>query len=280
MTFDPNPLTMKLFLLKLPILFGFIVGACGTQDTVDLATEDAAVSYEKLLDSPETEQPAAGTEFTEGKVIREGDIYFECRDIQETDTFLKAEVKAAKGFISNESANSYGERTEKRLTIRIPSDQLDQLLEKIQSHAVRIENTNIRSEDVTEQFIDVEARLKTKKELEIRYTELLKQAKNVQEILGLERELANVRGEIESMQGRLNYLSDRVALSTLNVSFFVEGERAFGFLSKAKEGLKNGWRNLQWFFIFILNLWPFFLIFGALLIWLLKRKKSPPPPMS
>lgn len=278
MTFDPNPLTMKIFLLKLPILFGFIVAACGTQDTVNLGL-DSGGSYEKIADIPPTEQPLPETQFTERKVVREGDIYFECKDINETNTFLKSEVNSAKGFISNESSNSHGERTEKRLTIRIPTDQLDPLLEKIQSHAVRIENTNIRSEDVTEQFIDVGARLKTKKELEIRYTELLKQARNVEEILALERELANVRGEIESMQGRLNFLSDRVALSTLNVSFFVEGERVFGFLGKAKDGLKNGWKNLQWFFIFILNLWPFFLIFGALLIWLLKRKKSPPPPM-
>lgn len=271
---------MKLLLTKLPLLFGFIVAACGTQDTLNLAnTDSSSVSYEKVADAPDIDQDRAQSNISERKIIREGEIYFECRDILETDAFLKSEVKAAQGFIANESSNSYGERTEKRLTIRIPSDQLDPLLEKIQTHAVRIENTNIRSEDVTEQFIDVEARLKTKKELENRYTELLKLARNVDEILQLERELANVRGEIESMQGRLNYLKDRVSLSTLNVSFFVEKEKAFGFFAKAAEGLKNGWTNLQWFFIFILNLWPFFLIFAGLLIWLLKRKKTPPPPM-
>lgn len=270
---------MKLFLLKFPILLSFIVAACGTQDSTGLLSPDSKVAYEENMDIPVTEQAPPPAEFTERKIIREGEIYFECRDILETDAFLKAEVKSSKGFISNESENSYGERTEKRLTIRIPSDQLDPLLEKIQSHAVRVENSNIRSEDVTEQFIDVEARLKTKKELEIRYTELLKQTKNVQEILGLERELANVRGEIESMQGRLNYLSNRVSLSTLNVSFFVEKDREFGFFTKAIDSLKNGWTNLQWFFIFVLNLWPFVLIFGGLLVWLLKRKKTPPPPL-
>lgn len=270
---------MKLFLLKLPILFGFIVAACSNQDTLSLSSTDSSTSFEESFDVTVTEQPAPPAEFTERKIIREGDIYFECRDIQETDAFLKAEVKAAKGFISNESENSYGERSEKRLTIRIPSDQLDPLLEKIQSHAVRIENSNIRSEDVTEQFIDVEARLKTKKELENRYTELLNLAKNVDEILGLERELANVRGEIESMQGRLNYLSNRVSLSTLNVSFFVEKDKEFGFFGKAIDSLKNGWTNLQWFFIFILNLWPFFLILVGLVIWLIRRKKTPPPPL-
>ncbi len=121
---------MKLFLLKLPILFGFIVAACGTQDSVNLPVSDSAESYQKLAEAPSTEQPAPPAEFSERKIIREGDIYFECRDIQETDAFLKAEVNAAKGFISNESENSYGERSEKRLTIRIPSDQLDPLLEK------------------------------------------------------------------------------------------------------------------------------------------------------
>lgn len=271
---------MKLILIKLPILFGFIIAACGTQDSTSLLSSESYNSYEEIAETPSTyQQTAEDIDFSERKIIREGEIYFESRDIQETDSFLKSEVKLAKGFIANESENSYGERTEKRLSIRIPSGQLDPLLEKIQAHALRIENINIRSEDVTEQFIDVEARLKTKKELENRYTELLKLARNVDEILRLERELANVRGEIESMQGRLNFLKDRVALSTLNVSFFVEKEKAFGFLSKALTSLKNGWTNLQWFLIFILNLWPFFLIVGGLLVWLLKRKKTPPPPI-
>lgn len=268
---------MKLLLFKLPILLGFIVAACGTQDSMDVAPVDSGEPYQKIADVPATEQPATEGEFVDRKVVRVGEIYFECEDVQETETFLKNEVKNVKGYISNESANSYGERTERRLSIRVPSDRLDGLIEKIQSHAVRIENTNIRSEDVTEQFIDVEARLKTKKELEVRYLSLLQQAKNVDEILRIERELANIRGEIESFQGRLNYLSDRTSMSTLNVTFFVEGQRAFGFISKLTQGVKNGWTNLQWFLVFLVNLWPFLLVFAVILLFILRKKKSPPP---
>lgn len=269
---------MKLLLLKFPVLLGFIVAACGTQNSSDLAIASSD-SYETFADIPATEQPTPPTELTERKIIREGEIYFECNDVLETETFLKNEVKNVKGYISNESANSYNERTEKRLSIRIPSDQLDGLLEKIQSHAIRIESTNIRSEDVTEQYIDVEARLKTKKELEVRYLSLLQLAKNVDEILRIERELSNIRGEIESMQGRLNFLKDRTSMSTLNVTFFVQGEKAFGFISKLSKGVKNGWTNLQWFIVFLVNLWPFFLVFGVVLFLALRRKKTPPPPM-
>lgn len=270
---------MKLFLLKFPVLLGFIIAACGTQNSSDLAI-DSSASYETLADIPNSEQPAPHNELSERKIIREGEIYFECRDVLETETFLKNEIKIAKGYISNESSNSYDERIEKRLSIRIPSDRLDDLLAKIQAHAVKVENTNIRSEDVTEQFIDVEARLKTKKELEIRYLSLLQQAKNVDEILQIERELSNIRGEIESMQGRLNFLKDRTSMSTLNVTFFVEGERAFGFLTKLNEGIKNGWTNLQWFIVFMVNFWPFFLVFGVVLFLVLRRKKKLPPPKS
>lgn len=271
---------MKPLLAKLLFFLGFVVAACGTQDSSSLLSLESDNSYQELAEAPPTSQETTeDTDISDRKIIREGEIYFESREIQETEAFLKSEVKAAKGFIANESENSYEDRTEKRLSIRIPSDQLDPLVEKIHTHALRIENITIRSEDVTEQYIDVEARLKTKKALENRYTELLNLARNVDEILQLERELANVRGEIESMQGRLNYLKDRVDLSTLTISFFVENEKEFGFPSKAIDSLKNGWTNLQWFFIFILNLWPFFLIAGGLLFWLLKRKKTPPPPM-
>lgn len=270
---------MKLLLFKLPILMGFIVAACGTQNSTDLpiASND---SYENVVDTPATEQPAPPpSDLTERKIIREGEIYFECSDVLETETFLKKEVKNAKGYISNESANNYAERNEKQLSIRIPTDQLDGLLEKIQTHAIKVQNTTLRSEDVTEQFIDVEARLKTKKELEVRYLSLLQQAKTVDEILKIERELANIRGEIESMQGRLNFLKDRTSMSTLNVTFFVEGEKAFGFLTKLKDGIRNGWTNLQWFIVFLVNLWPFFLVFGVILFLILRRKKTLPPPI-
>jgi len=131
---------------------------------------------------------------------------------------------------------------------------------------------------VTEQFIDVEARLKTKKELEIRYKEILKQAKTVQDIVSIESQIASVRSEIESMEGRLNYLKNQVAFSTLNVTYYETIGTDFGFASKFIESLKGGWDNLLAFIIFMINLWPFVLGLSIVVVWIwrkrMKRKSS------
>lgn len=265
---------MKLFLLKFPLLLSFIVAACGNSDPAFVG--DSSMAKMEIA-APVAEYEEETNDFSQRKIIRDGTINFKCQDIQETDAFLRNEVTALKGYISNESSNSYGERTERSLTIRVPFEQFDGLIAKIQSHAVKVDFININSEDVTEQFIDIEARLKIKKELETRYSELLKQTKSIDEILSLERELSNVRGEIESMEGRLKYLENKTTLSTLQVTFYVEQAADFGFLGKAKDALVNGWSNLQWFFIILLNLWPFFLI-GAILVGIIlfKKKRSPP----
>ncbi|RAI83915.1 DUF4349 domain-containing protein [Algoriphagus yeomjeoni] len=267
---------MKLVIYQIHVVLLFVIAACGNSGvSTDYLAEVS--NYSELEGSDQTASSQPPTEFIERKVIREGSINFKCGDILETETFLRKEVKVLNGFISMESKNAYGERTEKSMTIRVPSENFDLLNEKINLHALKIDNATSSSEDVTEQYIDVEARLNAKKELEKRYTELVQQAENLEEVLGLERELATVRGDIESLQGRINYLRNRISLSTLHVTFYQESEKAFGFISKVREGIKNGWKNLQWFVIFLVNLWPFFLVMAALLFLLLRRKKTPPP---
>ena len=95
--------------------------------------------------------------------------------------------------------------------IRVPADRFDELLLIIEPLASKIESKNINTQDVTEEFIDVETRLKTKKELETRYLEILKQAKTVTDIISIESQIATVRSEIESMEGRINYLKNQVS---------------------------------------------------------------------
>ena len=122
-------------------------------------------------------------------------------------------------------------------------------------------------QDVSEEFIDHEARLRTKKEVESRYREILKQAKTVQEILSVETEIGNIRSEIESIEGRLKYLSDQVSMSTLNITYYQKTGTDFGFASKFVQALKSGWDILLIFIIGIVNLWPFIIIasiFGLL----------------
>ena len=200
------------------------------------------------------------------KIIKDGNIRFETSSAKETQSFIKQTVSELEGYIGDEKVFDYKDRIEHNITVRIPENKFDLLVEKISETADKIDSKNINSKDVTEEFIDVEARVKTKKELETRYKEILKQANRVDEILNIEREIGKLRSEIESLEGRLNYLKNRVALSSLTITYYEKVSSSFGFFSKFFQALKNGWNYLLWFIIILTSLWPFMLIVVITLI--------------
>ena len=103
-------------------------------------------------------------------------------------------------------------------------------------------------------------------------------------MLEIERELSNIREEIEAKQGRLNYLKDKVAMSTLSIEFYkqtTETGVTVSYGQKMLNSLKGGWDGISVFFLGILYLWPLFFIaiIAILLIrwWIRRRKHSPAP---
>ena len=141
-------------------------------------------------------------------------------------------VKKYNGYISSDSKNEFDEKENYYLNIRIPAQYFDSILSGIASQISKFDSKEIRVSDVTEEFLDIESRLKNKKELEKRYLEIFQQAKSVEDILNVERELGKLREEIEATEGRLNYLSNQVSFSTLSVSFYKKVTNETGFSGK------------------------------------------------
>ncbi len=146
------------------------------------------------------------------------------------------------------------------------------LLNKISESADKLDSRNVDLLDVTEEYIDIDARIKTKKELEDRYKELLKQATKVDEILNIEKEIGQLRTEIESVEGRMKYLKDRISFSTLTVTYYQKTTSAFRFTSKFGQALKTGWDGFLWFLIGLTHLWIFILI-GLMTVYLIIRQR-------
>jgi hypothetical protein len=215
----------------------------------------------------------------ERKLIKTGRLEFISNNVEQTRDSIEKLCRHYNAYISDEDQNNYDRRLQFEQTIRIPSGQFDALMKAVEAIGENVESRQITTEDVTEEYIDVEARLKTKKELEHRYIELLKKAKSVSDIVSIEGQIANTRSDIESMQGRLNYLLSQVSYSTLTIVYYENIGTEYGFGSKFFASLKNGWENLLLFVIGLLNIWPFVLI-GAALIWgfirarRLRRKKE------
>lgn len=214
------------------------------------------------------------------KLIKKGNISFESSDVNETKREINKLVSKYKGYIGNERINKEYDRITHSLTVRIPSDYFDSFLEGISSVTKELEDKTIHVEDVTEEFIDVQARIKTKKAVEARYEELLKRADSIEEILKVEKQIGNLRAEIESMEGRLRYLKNRIGLSTLNIDYYqkiegkVKSEDSFG--TKFKDGLYKGWKGLEYLVIGLAHLWTVIalIILGYFIYKFIRKKRS------
>ena len=198
----------------------------------------------------------------QSKIIKEANITIEVKEYSESIFKIKEIIKKWKGYISSENERNFDYSINNGMVIRVPAENFEKLIEEILEVAKKVDLKSIAARDVTEEFIDIEARLNTKKEFEKRYLELLKQAKNVDDILQVEQQLRIIREEIEAKEGRLKYLNNKVSFSTIYLEVYqkVEDRYKNGFFTKIREALKEGWNVLLNFTIGIFYVWPFIII--------------------
>ena len=224
----------------------------------------AAVAKEEVATRAFDVQTANVQVVADRKLIKTGFLNIAVEDVRQTKSQIDRVCKEYNAYVSSETQSSYRERFEYNQVIRIPAAHFDSFVNKIEALGVEVKHKNIETSDVTEEFIDKEARIKTKKELESRYREILKQAKEVSDILSIEAQLNHVRADIESMEGRLNYLRNQVDHSTLTLTFYEAIGIESGFGSKTVAALGNGWDMLLIFLIGLVNVWPFLLLISGI----------------
>lgn len=210
---------------------------------------------------------------TDRKVIKEGTVSFETKDAKATSQQIAQAVEANKGYITEDSQSDQGLSVEHRVTIKVPAGNFDALLETISNGVDELRSKTINAQDVTEEYMDVESRIKTKKELEGRYQQLLQKATKVEEMLAIEREMGTLRTDIESIEGRLRYLKDRVAFSTLTVTFYETTVVSSGFMGKIGTALGDGWTSLLEFLVGVVSMWPFVLMVVGILLLLRQYRR-------
>ncbi len=254
------------------------LGNYAMENEVATETDSDGVGFKNIFGS---NQGNNGTPQTpvERKLITTGSIAFETDSLTQAIQQIKKSVDATGAYISNENEVKRTNRIEVNFTIRVPSENFDELLNSATQGVSELTRKEIGVQDVSEEFYDQSARVASKQALEKRYLELLKEAKNVKEMLEVEREIGHLRTEIESIQGRLNYLQSQVSFSTLNiaVTHYVD-EKAKEGESKLAKAFINGWNSLLIFLIGLVRIWPFLLILAGV-VWgirlmLRKRKRA------
>ncbi|WP_437735409.1 DUF4349 domain-containing protein [Sorangium sp. So ce1335] len=131
------------------------------------------------------------------------------------------EVSASLGKVealAQELGGFLARRDDQAITIRVPAARFDEALKRLEGLGDMLQR-NVVAEDVTEEFLDLGVRIRNARAVRDRLEKLLDKATKVEESIQLERELARVTSELERLEGRLKYLRDRIAFSTLTVSF-------------------------------------------------------------
>ncbi|RFZ82845.1 DUF4349 domain-containing protein [Mucilaginibacter terrenus] len=213
------------------------------------------------------------------KIIKEGELSFETKDVIKTRKQLLNSLKRFNGYVERdqESAGTEGDRKEYQLYIRIPAANFEAFLDGAANTAYKIDSKNIRVHDVSTEYIDTKARLDNKKVLEARYQELLKKAVKIADMLQIEDKLTEIRSDIESTQQQLNFMQKQVAYSSLNITFYTRQasqiETAPGFGKRVLASLGDGLSGLENLLFGLISAWPLLLV-AAIALVLIKRWRS------
>lgn len=280
--------------MKLIFTLAFIIAACSSHNNEDainiggrppelMVTNDMEDYIPLAKQSSETLESELLSPDISQKLVRSGGINFQSEAVDKDYNQIKGMLGGFNAYLENESQSNDNFRKSYFLSIRVPSEKYDSLLNAIAKIAFRVENKYSNVEDVTERYYDLQTRIQNKKELEKRYREILSKANEVKDILEIERNLNQVRTEIESMQGQFNYLSQQIQFSSLQVQFYEElpyelnSPKKKGFWVRIFNALDNGWQVFLTFVVGLVTLWPFYFA-GAmifiLIIYLKKRKNK------
>jgi hypothetical protein len=214
------------------------------------------------------------------KLIKQAEIRMEVEDLKLQTETIKQIANTYKGYISSMNFTNNYATSENTLIIKIPSESFDKVIDEMSKHAKYIESKNIAIQDVSEEYVDVEARIKTKLEVEQRYLDILRtKSKTVKDVLDAEEQLRIIREEIEAKQARLIVLKNQVAYSTLNLTLYqrIEVSNApeaneASFLYKLKNAFQGGWDVIVWLFLAILYVWPIWIILFISIYFFRKRR--------
>jgi hypothetical protein len=163
-------------------------------------------------------------EAADRKIIRNAEITIEVDSTTNAQHQVTSIAETHGGFVVTSEAkqresNDPAQRTlDIKLVVRVPSNQFGRAFDEIKKLAANTPLENVTSQDVTEDFIDLEARIKTQKALEVQFLEIMRQANKISDALEVQRQIAEVRTDIEKLEGRKRFLENRSSLSTINVN--------------------------------------------------------------
>ena len=243
---------VKIFTLLISLSLLCSCARQGSTESFRLASQHEANKEYKTttqVSLQQADQSQSIAEAANRKILRNGDLTLEVASPADTERQITSIADALGGFVVTSESKQHDtgdpakQYLEVNLVIRVPEAQFKTAFERILSTGSRVIQQKTTGQDVTEEFIDLEARIKTQKALEVQFLEIMKQATKVPDALEVQRQIAEVRTEIEKLEGRKRFLDNRASLSTITVSLQSPAAIAVntsGFRRSVREAVADG----------------------------------------
>ncbi|WP_042150157.1 DUF4349 domain-containing protein [Paucisalibacillus sp. EB02] len=306
----------SIFLILVGLCFFMFLAACSNEsksgDSAELA-EDYDSSEEKSegyslsnsaenesvneeSDAPQDDKRASTNKAdlaVDRKIIYTANLAIEVKDFQPSFNHIQSKVTDYGGYIveSNMSGVEGDDMANGYITVRIPQDQFRDFIQLVEDGSSKVLESTISGQDVTEEYVDLESRLKSKRVVEERLLSFMEKAEKTEDLLTISNDLAKVQEEIEEVLGRMKYLENRAELATITIHIQENNVK----LSTIHDDDLNTWEQtkqqfvksinmlLAFFsnlFVFLVGNLPVLLLLGIIgavtYLFIRKRKESRP----
>ncbi|WP_400241415.1 DUF4349 domain-containing protein [Niallia sp. JL1B1071] len=289
-----------LFLLLL-----FFLTACSSQNSEQKSADTESSSEYEIanLDSSnvnddqlaKTSKENRGSDVTKNAeddrmVIYNASLSLQVKNYHQVEATIQSKATELGGYVVESSIYDSGtEYINGTIIVKIPQSHFQSYIMEVEKHSIKVKEKSVTGNDVTEEFVDLESRLKAKEAVEKRLLTLMDQADKTEDLLKISNDLATVQEEKEQIFGRMNYLQNNVDYSTVTIQ--LEEELVKVDAIKDKESL-NTWQKAKSQFVstingmisflsgvavFVIGLSPIIIpIVIVIVLWIIYRKKRKP----
>ncbi|WP_058305820.1 DUF4349 domain-containing protein [Gracilibacillus massiliensis] len=251
----------------------------------DMNMEEAENTADKTAET-ENDQDIANVE--DRKIIRNANFRLESESFDDMVTFLENQTESYQGYIVTSNYSNHEEQEQRfgSLTIRIPAKRFQDFIAMVEDGDMKVLDKSVSGEDVTEQFVDLSSRLKSKEVVEERLLSFMEEAEKTEDLLKISNDLAEIQEDIEQLTGKIKYLENQSDYATINMELVerkvdmpsVQDESSTTWEKTKEQFLKNIQTLLSiasGIFVFLVGNAPvliLILIIGIIIYLIFKRK--------
>jgi len=247
-----------------------------------------AIPQESYKDKPapakETPRPK-NDQLVGRKIIWKADLRFQVNNVDSATTSIRDIVDLNGGFVADMNMENGSQQIANKIRIRVSNDQFHELIDQLKFGTKKVDLEKITSNDVTEEFVDLQSRLATKREARSRYMDILRnKTGEIADVIAAEEAIRKITEEIEAKQGRLRYLQNRVSLCTIDLRIYetVEYEKPPVVFHKTYsadlgDAFGSGLSMIKTLLLGLVAAWPFLILLSVVVYWkrgLIWRKKA------